>query len=223
MKESLEPEHCVCGSMGIKINAKLPYVAPTSGATLRTLPRGERDRVLTRYHEIGAPAWLATTKRLSKAAYRAMNDKTEIIDIVNQYFAALDKRTLDLETFRRIFADKATVERPNGTRMTGPEEISSSHANSLERFRATQHLTSGCIIDLIDESNADFRVNLVAMHLWKEGLGDKSVSKQDNFFLAGGVISGSVIKTRKGWRISKLRNDPIWIRGVGFQEMISTK
>jgi SnoaL-like domain len=152
-----------------------------------------------------------------------MNDKLEITETINRYFAALDKRTFDVETFRTIFADAATIVRPNGVSTAGSEVISSSHTKSLERFRATQHLTSGFIIDLADESNADFRVNLVAMHLWKDGLGDANVPKQDNYFLAGGVVSGSAIKTSDGWRIFKIRNDVIWRQGVGFQEMLNTK
>jgi hypothetical protein len=68
----------------------------------------------------------------------------------------------------------------------------------LERFRATQHLTSGFIIDVADESKADFRVNLIALHFWKEGFGDSSIRKDDNYFLAGGVVSGSVTKTNNG-------------------------
>ena len=152
-----------------------------------------------------------------------MNDKFEITETINRYFAALDKRTFDLETFRKIFADNAMIVRPNGMSTAGPEAISASHTKSLERFRATQHLTSGFIIDLADESNADFRVNLVAMHLWKEGLGDPNVSPQDNYFLAGGVVSGSAVKTSDGLRILKIRNDVTWRKGVGFQEMLNTK
>lgn len=152
-----------------------------------------------------------------------MNDKFEITETINRYFAALDKRTFDIDTFRKIFADNATIERPNGMSMAGPEELSSSHTRSMERFRATQHLTSGFIIDLADESNAGFRVNLVAMHLWKAGLGDPNVSQDNNYFLAGGVVSGSAIKTSDGWRILKLRNDVVWRQGVGFQEILNTK
>jgi SnoaL-like domain len=152
-----------------------------------------------------------------------MNDKFEITETINRYFAALDKRTFDRETFRKIFTDKAAVVRPNGASIIGPEEISASHAKSMDRFRATQHLTSGFIIDLADESNANFRVNLVAMHVWKEGLGDPNVPKQDNYFLAGGVVSGSAIKTSDGWRILEIRNDVTWRQGVGFQEILNTK
>jgi hypothetical protein len=152
-----------------------------------------------------------------------MNDKLEIIEVINRYFAALDKRTLDLETFGKIFADDATVVRPNGACLERPEAIASSHAKSMERFRATQHFTSGFIIDVASESKADFRVNLIALHFWKEGFGDSNINKEDNYFLAGGVISGSATKTSSGWRISQIRNDVIWRRGVGFQEMINTK
>lgn len=155
--------------------------------------------------------------------YNSMNDKSEIAETINRYFAALDKRTFDIETFRRIFVDNAMIVRPHGGSTVGPEEISASHAKSMERFRATQHLTSGFIIDLTDESNADFRVNLVALHFWKEGMGDPNVSPQNNYFSAGGVVSGSAVKTDVGWCILKIRNDIVWRQGVGFQEMLNTK
>ncbi len=152
-----------------------------------------------------------------------MNDKLEIIETINKYFAALDNRTFSIETFRNIFTDNATVERPDGTRLEGPVEMCSRHANSMKRFRATQHLTSGFIIDLADEANITFRVNLVAMHLWKDDLGDSNVGIRDNYFLAGGVVSGSIIKTNDGWRILTIRNDVVWRHGVGFQQILDTK
>jgi hypothetical protein len=152
-----------------------------------------------------------------------MNDKIEITEIVNRYFAALDKRTFNVETFRNIFADNATVERPHGQKLEGPEEISSSHEKSMKRFIATQHLTSGFVIDITDEIIANFRLNLVAMHLWKEGYGDSSVKSEDNYFLAGGVVSGSVSKTKNGWRILTVSNDVVWRKGVGFQQVLDTK
>lgn len=149
--------------------------------------------------------------------------KLEVTEVINRYFAALDKRTFDSETFKTIFTADATVVRPNGAGLVGPEAIGSSHANSMERFRATQHLTSGFIIDPVDGTKADFRVNVVAMHLWKEGLGDPSISKDNNYFLAGGVVSGSASKTSEGWRILTIRNDVVWRQGVGFKEMLNTK
>ena len=152
-----------------------------------------------------------------------MYDKLEITEVVNRYFAALDQRLFDPGTFSQIFADDAVSVRPNGAGLTGPEAIRESHVKSMERFRATQHLTSGFIIEMAGDSKADFRVNLIALHFWKDGLGDSSLSKDDNYFLAGGVVSGSAIKTSKGWRIQKIAMNAIWRKGVGFQEMLNTK
>ena len=152
-----------------------------------------------------------------------MNDKLEITEVINQYFAALDKHTFDVETFRKIFVDDSKVVRPHGQELTGPEEIGSSHAKSMDRFRATQHFTSGFTLDLVDESKANFRLNLIALHFWKEGFGDKNKKIDDNYFLAGGVATGRVIKTNDGWQISAIRNDVLWRQGVGFKEVLNTK
>src|SRR4029453_16529086 len=105
---------------------------------------------------------------------RHMNDQAKLIhtvaitEVINRYFAALDQKQFDVATMRQIFADNAKVLRPNGTAMTGPKEIGESHSQSLSRFRATQHLTSGFIITLIEGTTAEFRANLVAMHIWAE-------------------------------------------------------
>jgi hypothetical protein len=152
-----------------------------------------------------------------------MNDKLEIIEVINRYLAALDKHTFDVETFKKIFVNNAKVVRPNGQELTGPQEISSSHAKSMDRFRATQHLTSGFIINSVDEANSDFRVNIIALHFWKEGFGDQKLKKDDNYFLAGGVFTGTVTKTDDDWQISTIRNDVLWRQGVGFKEMLNTK
>ena len=119
-----------------------------------------------------------------------MNDQDKlthtvaITDVINRYFAALDQKHFDIITMSQIFADDATVQRPNGTTTIGPKEIGDSHGRSLSRFRATQHLTSGFIITLNDDTSAEFRANLVAMHLWAEGHGDPNADPNDNFFRA---------------------------------------
>lgn len=101
-----------------------------------------------------------------------MNDQAKfqhtvaITEVVNRYFAALDQKHLDEITMHQIFTEDAKVVRPNGTAMIGAKEIGENHRHSLSRFRATQHLTSGCIITLQDDTSAEFRANLVTMHLW---------------------------------------------------------
>jgi hypothetical protein len=137
--------------------------------------------------------------------------------------AALDQKQVDKTTMTQIFADNAKVTRPNGSTMIGPKEIGDSHSHSLSRFRATQHLTSGFIITPKESTTAEFRVNLVAMHLWAEGEGDPNVDPSDNYFLAGAVITGYVTLGTDGWRIAELANEPAWLKGTGFQQMLKTR
>jgi hypothetical protein len=123
----------------------------------------------------------------------------------------------------QIFADDAKIVRPNGAVTTGPKEIGDSHSHNLSRFRATQHLTSGFIITLQDEASAEFRANLVALHLWAEGHGDTSADQNDNYFLAGGVLTGHVLLGARGWRITEITNQVSWRRGTGFQQMLQMR
>ena len=158
-----------------------------------------------------------------------MNDQDKLMhtvaitEVINRYFATLDQKQFDATTMSQIFADDAKIVRPNGAVTTGPKEIGDSHSRSLSRFRATQHLTSGFIMTLNDETSAEFRANLVAIHLWAEGHGDPNADPNDNYFLAGGVITGHVILRASGWRITEIANQVIWRRGTGFQQMLQMR
>ncbi len=147
----------------------------------------------------------------------------EITEVIHRYFAALDQKQFDVTIMRQIFADDAKIVRPNGAVTTGPQEIGDSHSHSLSRFRATQHLTSGFIITLKNDTSAAFRANLVAMHLWAEGHGDPNANPNDNYFLAGGVITGHVTLGTSGWRVTEITNQVIWRRGTGFQQLLQTQ
>ena len=158
-----------------------------------------------------------------------MNDQDKLMhtvaitEVINRYFAALDQKQLDVTTMSQIFADDAKIVRPNGAVTTGPKEIGDSHSHNLSRFRATQHLTSGFIITLQDETSAEFRANLVALHLWAEGHGDPSAAPNDNYFLAGGVLTGHVLLGASGWRVTEITNQVSWRRGTGFQQMLQMR
>lgn len=153
--------------------------------------------------------------------------KAEITELINRYFAALDQKDFDATTMRLIFADDACIIRPNGAETIGPQTIGESHRNSFARFRATQHMASGVVVTLHDgdhdHEQAEFRGNLVAMHLWADGLGDTTVHPNDNYFLAGGVLSGKAVMTPQGWRITQLANDVIWRKGTGFKQILQTQ
>ena len=150
--------------------------------------------------------------------------KVEIVELIDRYLAALDQKQLDLATMSALFAADARVVRPHGGVMVGPQAIADSHGRSLSRFRATQHLSSGFIVTLAeDQQTAKLRANLVAIHLWADGHGDPSADPNDNYFVAGGVITGQVALSDDGWRITTLTNQPTWRRGVGFQQMLETR
>ncbi|HUI90290.1 MAG TPA: nuclear transport factor 2 family protein [Anaerolineales bacterium] len=155
-----------------------------------------------------------------------MNDPDKLLhtiaitEVINRYCAAVDQKQFDMATMSQIFAESARVIRPNGTITTGPKEIGESHRQSFSHFQATQHLTSGFLITWIDRSTARFRANLVAMHIWAEGEGDPSAASGDNYFLAGGVITGQVALATDGWRITEFINEPTWRQGTGFQQML---
>ena len=153
----------------------------------------------------------------------AFFQKAEITELIHRYFAALDQRDFDATTLRLLFADDARIVRPNGAETIGPQALGESHRKSFVRFRATQHLASGVVVTLHDHEQAAFRGNLVAMHLWAEGLGDPTVPPNDNYFLAGGVLSGKAALTSQGWRITQLANDVIWRKGTGFQQILQTQ
>jgi hypothetical protein len=143
-----------------------------------------------------------------------------ITEVVNQYFAALDERKLDVETLNGIFTTDAKIVRPHGSITIGPQAIGDSHTENFRRFRATQHIASGFIITHVSHAEARFRGNLVAMHLWAEGQGDPNVDPNENYFLAGGVVTGRVTLLSDGWRIAEMANAVVWRRGTGFQQML---
>lgn len=149
--------------------------------------------------------------------------KAEIVELVNRYFAALDEKTFDITTMAQIFADDGYIVRPNGAETKGPAAIGESHRHSFSRFRATQHMASGLIVTLDGNGKAALRGNVVAMHLWAEGLGDPNVLPNDNYFLAGGVLTGKAQLTAQGWRLTQLANDVVWRRGTGFQQVLQTR
>lgn len=150
-------------------------------------------------------------------------DHARIAEVINRYFAALDDRAFDADTMDSIFSADVKMVRPNGAVTTGPRAIAESHAGSMSRFRATQHMASGFIITPLSDTMVRVRANLVAMHLWADGNGDPNVDPNENFFLAGGVINAQVSLIAGGWRISEVANKVVWRRGVGFEQIRQTK
>ena len=144
----------------------------------------------------------------------------EAVHVLNRYFRLLDERSFEVARFSEVFDSKGVVLRPNGTSMVGPGEIVESHRASFARFAATQHLLTGHDVELEGEG-VSVRANLVAMHLWGENP-HGVISGPDDFFIAGAVITASLLPTSSGLRIAHLSNVNIWKGGSGFGSMAAT-
>lgn len=79
------------------------------------------------------------------------------------------------------------------------------------------------MITLTSDATAQFRMNVVAMHLWAAGAGDPSVNPDDNYFLARAVLAGDAALGEDGWRIVQQRSRAVWRQGTGFQQMLATQ
>jgi len=145
-------------------------------------------------------------------------NKAEITSAVNSYFRALDQKDFDAQRFATIFTTEAKVTRPDGSSLTGPEEISSSHQHSFARFESSQHFLTGHEI-AIDGNTASVRANLIAMHMWQGS--HTNANKADNFFIAGGVIDANLVRANGQWRVSQVSNTVLW-RAGGFKNMAQT-
>jgi len=144
--------------------------------------------------------------------------RSEITSVVNSYFRALDEQNFDRRNFAAIFTKDAKVIRPNGSSLTGPEEISAGHRQSFARFEGSQHFVAGHDVS-IDGETATVRANLIAMHIWQGSNAD--ANKKDNFFVAGGVIEATLVQVDDHWKISKISNTVTW-RAGGFKDMLQT-
>jgi SnoaL-like domain len=151
------------------------------------------------------------------SAMQDYEQKFAINELLVRYFRALDEKDFTLETMESIFTRDVSIERPNGSILHGPAEIVSNQKESFTRFKATQHLLVGCDVRLHDAA-AHVRGNVIALHLWADGYGEPD--KDENYFLAGGVLTAEAAQTHSGWRIRALKNDVVWRRGTGLKKIL---
>jgi hypothetical protein len=145
--------------------------------------------------------------------------KAQIVEVINRYFAAVDDKCLDFALAESTFAPEGKMVRPNGAEMVGPAAICEGQNESFARFRATQHVMTNYVVDLVGE-HARVRANVIATHLWAPGQGDPIAL--ESHFTAGGVITVEVVRLEGGWRITRLENRIVWRTGSGFVQMLAT-
>jgi|SRR5215471_11243163 len=147
---------------------------------------------------------------MTHGEYAAWVDKLAITELIAKYFQLIDDKDFAAEPLRAVFADDATLRRPNGSLVCGHSEIADSNKTSFARFRATQHLPSGYVVEIAGDE-ATIRANVMAMHLWADGFGDPNALERH--FAGGVVLRGSARRTTDGWRLTTLGGHNVWRGG----------
>jgi hypothetical protein len=143
-------------------------------------------------------------------------DRLQISDLLSRYFRAIDDKCLDLAIVKATFTTDGRIVRPNGSALVGWEDILNGQKKSFARFRATHHVTTDYVIDIIGDT-AKVRANLTAMHLWSDDECDSN--SLQTHFVAGGVLLVLATRTSDGWRLSELVNRNTWRSGAGMSAM----
>ena len=146
-------------------------------------------------------------------------DKLAVSELLTKYFQLIDDKDFAAEKLLAIFTDHGTVTRPNDSVVSGPAEIAESNKKSFSRFRATQHLPSGYLVEIAGDE-ATIRANVMAMHLWADGYGDPNALERH--FVGGVVLRASARRTADGWRLTNLGGRNVWRSGSGFGTMLQT-
>ena len=64
-------------------------------------------------------------------------ERTQIIDLLIRYFAAVDDKCIDIEIVKATFTSDAKIIRPDDAEIVGQENILDGHLKSFARFKAT--------------------------------------------------------------------------------------
>jgi len=148
-----------------------------------------------------------------------LRGRVAVIDLLVRYFGAVDDDQLDSAVVESTFTHNARLVRPNGSAMTGHQQILVEQLRSFARFRATHHVITDHAIDF-DGDLARVRANMTAMHLWLPTEGDPHAL--ETYFLAGGVLHATARRTEAGWRLRELALCAVWRTGAGFTSMLKT-
>ena len=143
-------------------------------------------------------------------------DKLAITELLTKYFQLIDDKEFAVDKMQALFTEDGSLTRPNDNVVSGPAEIAASNTESFARFRATQHLPSGFVIQITGDE-ATLRANVMAMHLWADGHGDPN--SLERYFVGGVVVRASARRTADGWRLTKLGGRNVWRGGSGFGMM----
>lgn len=135
-------------------------------------------------------------------AVKRLADRCDITDLISRYGLMADTKTF--QDARTCFTEDVVAEYPAG----GAEGVGLlAHYGSLAlgSFERTQHVITNVLIDLGDDA-ADVRANLIASHV-------HCADNPEEHFDTGCRYRFHVVRTPKGWKISRLHLTEIWTTG----------
>jgi hypothetical protein len=138
---------------------------------------------------------------------RRLIDRAAITELVDRYAKLFDDRSFST-TLPLLFTDDAHVELPSCSHR-GLDGMDKLHEHVMAPFGPSQHLFTNTLIDIMGE-RASFRANT---HVTHTVLTETENADQRLYFLAGGTLTGTVLRGPQGWRFEKLVLDILWRRG----------
>jgi len=143
---------------------------------------------------------------------RLLSDRAEIGDLLDRYIISvdgLDEVRFDAAWARSIFTDGVVLEFPPGNH-EGMEGIGEFHAEVMNRFEKTWHLSSNHLIE-VHGDRATVRMTLTATHVH---LARTRLQRGDDSpFVVGDYFNGEVVRTPEGWRIRRMKLNVVWTLG----------
>jgi len=127
----------------------------------------------------------------------AADDRHAIQDLIATYAACIDDR--DFDRYRECFAEDVEFVGFGKQTVRGIESWMLFVHDTLERYRATQHMLGVPLIE-IDENSATMRTDLQACHFPKD--------PESKTFILWATYETKLVRTAAGWRITHHRLVP---------------
>ncbi|MFC9434515.1 nuclear transport factor 2 family protein [Nocardia sp. NPDC057030] len=150
-----------------------------------------------------------TTENVESSEIRRWIDHAKIAELINHYAKVFDERTFTT-ALPALFTEDAHVEMPPGDHR-GIVDLDHFHDQVMAPFGRTQHIFTNVLTDL-DLTQAKFRANTHVTHVVLPTPGSRQ-DGTDNLFVAGGTLSGTTVRTTRGWRFRNVVLDVVWRSG----------
>lgn len=140
---------------------------------------------------------------------RALDDRTEITDLVYRLGACLDDGRFD--EMRDLLVEDATVRTPGGE-AAGREALIAQAVRNHPADQGFQHVITNVLIDLAGD-RATARTNLT-VHITRPAEARAPGTPAPPLLASlGEVYTFGVDRTPEGWRLSRIEVGPRWVWG----------